>query len=62
MCLFLTRSYLETRKRVIGNSADPDQMPHNAASDQLLHTDTWSQLVSTNLNHKTCINTLLDRF
>ena len=30
----LTHSYLETRKRVIANSADPDQTPQNVASDQ----------------------------
>ena len=33
----LIRCSLETPKRVIGNSADPDQMPKNAASDQDLH-------------------------
>ena len=27
----------ETRKRIMVNSADPDQMPQNAASDQGLH-------------------------
>ena len=31
--LFLT-SYLETRKSVICNSADPDQTPHYVGSDQ----------------------------
>ena len=35
--LHLTHSYLETFNRVIGNSADPNQMPHNVASDQGLH-------------------------
>ena len=27
----------ETRKRVMANNADPDQMPQNATSDQGLH-------------------------
>ena len=31
---FLTHSYRETSKRVIANSADPDWIPHNVASDQ----------------------------
>ena len=35
--VFLTHSYQETHKRVIGNSADPDQMPHNVTSDQDLY-------------------------
>ena len=34
----LTHCSLETPKRVIGNSADSDQMPQNAASDQGLNS------------------------
>ena len=34
---FLTHSYLESVKGSKANSADPDQMPHNVASDQGLH-------------------------
>ena len=34
---FLTHSYLETCKRVIGKQCRLDQMPHNKASDQGLH-------------------------
>ena len=30
----ITLSYPETRKRVISNTADPDQTPHHVASDQ----------------------------
>ena len=37
MLVILTHSYLETCIRVKGNSADPDQTPHNVASDQGLH-------------------------
>ena len=33
----LTHYYRATPKRVIGNSADPDQMPHDVASDHGLH-------------------------
>ena len=33
----LTHSYLEAHKRVMANNADPDQTPHNVASDQGLH-------------------------
>ena len=33
----LTHCSLETPKRVTGKSADQDQMPQNAASDQGLH-------------------------
>ena len=33
----LVHYYLETRKRVIANSADQDQMPHYVASDLGLH-------------------------
>ena len=35
--LYLTHCSRETSKMVTGNSADPDQMPHYAASDQGLH-------------------------
>ena len=35
--ILLTHCSRETRKRVLGNSADPDQTPQNAASDQGLH-------------------------
>ena len=33
----LTRFILETPKGVLAKSADPDQMPHNVASDLGLH-------------------------
>ena len=35
--LTLTHCSLETPKRVLANSADPDQMPQNVASDKGLH-------------------------
>ena len=42
MCFFpcalmLTHFILETPKGVLAKSADPDQMPHNVASDLGLH-------------------------
>ena len=35
--MLLTHFILETHKGVWAKSADPDQMPHNVASDQGLH-------------------------
>ena len=35
---YLTHCSWETRKRYLANSADPDQTPQNAASDQGLHS------------------------
>ena len=32
-CFLLTNSYVETRKRVIGKRANPDQTPHHVASE-----------------------------
>ena len=36
-CQNLTHFILETPKGVLAKSADPDQMPHNVASDLGLH-------------------------
>ena len=35
--VYLTHFILETPKGVLAKSADPDQMPHNVASDLGLH-------------------------